>query len=462
MSLWQRISRIELGGRTDGSDRRAYWIAGGAAALLLLVLVPLVTLGGGTEAVLAVRAESREFVAAVVERGPLKAAVTTTYNAPRMRRGGGPQIVELVPEGAYVEPGDLVVRFDDSDLQERLRQEENQLARSQAEYDMTKARQESQMASLQAQLEQTEHSHEQARLNLQRMEFESEVRRRQEELSFEKSVLALERARENIENTKRQNEARLQQLQVRLERRRRDVEEIKQELEQTSLYATQPGLVTYEMTWGPSGRTKVKVGDSPWGGQAIVSIPDLSTMTVNAEISELDVRRVAAGQEVLIRVDAYPDTVYTGRITEVSPLARRVGSSQLKVFDGVVGIQGSDLRLRPGMTATVSIITDYARQAVVVPREAVFRRGDEALVYRLDGGIEEVPVELGPENGSHIVIRSGLESGALVALRDPHRPLESLETAGAEALTQQRQAGGSGGGDAMMTPGPGMRMRIFR
>lgn len=460
MSLWERITRIELGGASDGSKRKYYWIAGGAGILLLLLLIPLAILGGGTEDVLAARAETREFVARVVERGPLKAAMTTAYSAPRMRRGGGPQIIELVPEGTYVEPGDLVVRFDDTQLQERLRQEENQLARSEAEFEMRKASQESDMASLQAQLEQAEYSHEQARLNLQRMEFESEVRKRQEQLSFEKSQLSLERARENIENRRRQNEAQLQQLQLRLDRRRRDVEEIREELEQTTLYATQPGMVTYETNWGPNGRTKVKVGDSPWSGQAIVSIPDLSTMTVELEVSELDVRRVAAGQEALIRVDAYSDTLYTGTVIEVSPLARRVGSSQLKVFDCVVTIRGTDLKLRPGMTATVSIITGYREDAVVVPREAIFRREGTPLVYRLDGGVQEVSVELGPENDNFIVIAGGLEAGALVALRDPHRPLESLQTAGAEALSQQRQAGG--GGESMMLPAPGMRMRIFR
>ena len=214
MSLWERISRIELGGQANGSRSRVYWIAGGTVALLLLILIPLATLGGGTDGVLTARAESREFVATVVERGPLKAAMTTTYSAPRMRRGAGAMIIELVPEGTYVEPGDLVVRFDDSTLQERLRQEQNQLARAEAEFEMRKAQQESNMASLQAALEQAEHRHEQARLNLLRMEFESEVRKRQEELSFQKSELSLERARENIENQRRQNQAQNQQFQI--------------------------------------------------------------------------------------------------------------------------------------------------------------------------------------------------------------------------------------------------------
>ena len=105
------------------------------------------------------------------------------------------------------------------------------------------------------------------------------------------------------------------------------------ELDQTELLAVQPGLVIQEMTWGQSGRTKLKAGDSAYSGQAVISVPDLTIMTVEVQISELDIRRVSVGQEALVRIDAYPDTLYTARVTEISPLARRQGASQMKVFD---------------------------------------------------------------------------------------------------------------------------------
>jgi multidrug efflux pump subunit AcrA (membrane-fusion protein) len=174
------------------------------------------------------------------------------------------------------------------------------------------------------------------------------------------------------------------------------------------------------------------------------------------------------GQKALIRVDAYPDMVYTGEVTDISPLARRSGLSQMKVFDCVVTIDGIDLTLRPGMTAQASIVTAYRPESLVVPLEAVFRQEERALVFTVGNSIEEVEVVLGPENGNWVIIEEGLSVGQRVALRDPFMPLEELETAGIDALLASREAV-PGGGDIgevvsimMRGGGGGGMMRIFR
>jgi len=340
-----------------------------------------------------------------------------------------------------------------------------------AELRKTIAQQESQMASLQASLEQAQHSHEQAELSLQKLQFESVVRQEQERYNFLKSELSLQRAQEAIDTQVRLNGASLQQLQLRVDRAHQELDEMLAELELTTLYAEQPGLVIYETTFGPEGPTKIQVGDSPYSGQTVVSIPNLTTMIVQVQISELDIRKVAVGQEALVRIDAYPDTIYAASVTEISPLARRQGASQMKVFDCTVALKGTDYSLRPGMTAQVSIITSYQPDSVVIPLEAVFRRGSRSIVFTVENGIEEVEVVLGEENGNYVVVKEGLSLGTLVALRDPYIQLETLETAGTEALLQQRDERGTRGmGDIQMIMermsrggrgGGGDRMRIF-
>ncbi len=466
LNWMERLKNLEL--KRSGVKRKGRrLLIGGSLALLVVVVsaVQLLGLGSSADKVMSFRAEHRQMVAMVVERSVLKAAETVTFNAPRLRRGGNIQILEMAEEGSLVAPGDLVVRFDASSLDEQIRGRENDVERSEAQLKKTMAQQESQMASLQASYEQAQHRHEQAELSLRRMTFEAEISRKQEELNFKKSELSLQKAKEAIDTRKSVNEAALQRLQLRLNRDRNELEELRDELLLTELYTESPGLVTYENTWGSNGMTKVKVGDSPYSGQAIVSLPDLSKMAVDIPISELDIHKIAEGQKALIHLDAYPDRVYSAEVTEVSPLASRMGRSQIKVFDCRVVLDETDLSLRPGMTAQISIITHYNPEALVVPLEAIFHREGEPMVFTLDGRPQEVPVVLGVDNGSYVIIQEGIEFGTLVALRDPFTPLEAIESAGADALTQQRGAGAdAGGGFEMHIPGGGrgMSVRIFR
>jgi RND family efflux transporter MFP subunit len=394
-------------------------------------------------------AEVGPFVARVVERGVLTAHRTITFNAPSMRRGGSSvQILEMVAEGTIVEPGDLIVRFDSAALEEQIQQREVSVARSEAQLRRTLAQQESQMASLEASYQQAQHSYQQAVLNQARLEFESEIQKRQEEISFQKSEMSLQRAKEAIDTQKAVNESSLQGSQARLDRDRNELEEMKAELGNTTLFTDSPGLVTYAMTWGQNGLTKVKAGDAPYSGQAIIELPDLSRMKVDVAISELDIHKIAVGQEALVQLDAIPAKVYRAKVTEVSPLASRVGRSDIKAFDCTVVLEETDLKLRPGMTAQVSIITHYSPEALQIPEEAIFRQAGETVVFALNNGIEVMPVTLGARNGSYAVVEAGLEPGMLIALRDPYIPLESLETAGMDALKQQRALGGGSASSA--------------
>ncbi len=443
--------------------------------LVVVIVVAITLLGPSSSAgeVMAAEVTLREFVSIVVEKGELKAARTATFSAPRLRYGGGQLILALAPEGEVIEEGDLVVQFDEASLLDLVANQRSDVAEVEAELTKTIAEQESQMASLQASLENQQHSFAQADLRMRAMKFESQIAQIQEEFNYKKSELALERAQEQLNTQILRDQARLQQRRQTLDRERRELSDLEAELGAAIQYAEYPGLVIYEKTYGTEGEGKVGVGTTAYPGQAIISIPDLTSMTVEVGILEIDIRRVALGQKALIRVDAYPDIVYTGEITDISPLARRSGMSQMKIFDCVVTIDGTDLSLRPGMTAQTSIITHYRAEAIVVPLDAIFYQEERTLVFTVGNSIEEIEVVLGPENGNYVVIEEGLSAGVRVALRDPFMPLEELETAGIDALLANREAAGGGGGSGdigqmvfqMMRGrggGGGDMMRIFR
>jgi HlyD family secretion protein len=447
------------------------WIASGVAVVLMLfAATALFGLDRGADSVMVVEVSARPFMALIVERGNIMAAETEVYAAPRMRwsRESG-QILEMAPEGSIVQAGDMVIRFDSAALLDAIRAQEQDVLEEEADLRKTLAEQDSRMASLVASLEMTQFSFEKAKLNLEKMEFEAEVRKRQEEISFRKSEMSLVRAQEAIESQKRVDAVAIRRLESSLARERSDLEGMKSELANTVLYARQPGLIVYEKSWGASGQTKVKVGDTPYSGQTIITIPNLEKMIIKLSISEMDIHRMAREQQALVVVDAYPDTIYQAVVTDVSPLARRMGISQVKVFDCTVTLQGTDIRLRPGMSAQVSIITGYAERAVQIPLEAVYRRDGQTIVFRLDGSFRETPVVLGAENRNFVIVESGLAAGDLVALRDPFVPLPSITTAGADVLTARRSTAASAGAQVQIMMGGGgrggggrMEVRVFR
>src|SRR5262249_57104888 len=82
---------------------------------------------------------------------------------------------------------------------------------------------------------------------------------------------------------------------------------------------------------------------------------DLSKMEVSASVSESDIGGVAVGQDVTFTVDAYPGAPFRGRVTQVRNAP--VNVQNVVTYDVLVGVENQDLRLKPGMTANVSITT---------------------------------------------------------------------------------------------------------
>jgi HlyD family secretion protein len=149
---------------------------------------------------------------------------------------------------------------------------------------------------------------------------------------------------------------------------------------------------------------------------------DLREMYLRAEISEADIGRVAVGQKATFKVDSYPNRVFEATIWRVvnSPSGR----SNLVTYEATLLVSNDDLALRPGMTASVDIVTDTLVNVVTVPNEALGfkpqgKRGEtvaaptggkSGLVWIpvADGKPGSRRVVLGPTNGFRTAILSGL------------------------------------------------------
>jgi len=141
------------------------------------------------------------------------------------------------------------------------------------------------------------------------------------------------------------------------------------DLNKTRIQAPMNGIVT---------SINKEVGEIALGSvfqeDVILVISDMSRMEVKAEVDETDVVSVSIGDTTLIEIDAIPDTTYKGIVSEIAHSATTKGlgtQEQVTNFEIEVSVIGQDDRFRPGMSATVDIITDIKDSAIVVPIQSL-------------------------------------------------------------------------------------------
>lgn len=194
----------------------------------------------------------------------------------------------------------------------------------------------------------------------------------------------------------------------------------KEQLEKTTITSPIDGFLVLQDIPLESGKRRPQVGDSVWSGVPIATVPDLSQMIVLARVREVDLHRVKDGIKANVALEAYPDLVLDGRIAMIGNLAEEVSDSPWKFFTVTLLLERGDGRLRPGMSVRVSFLLDAVADAVVVPVDAVFTRGEESVCYVRRGGetFEQV-VALGKRNETHVQVRRGISAGEELLLAPP-------------------------------------------
>ena len=122
------------------------------------------------------------------------------------------------------------------------------------------------------------------------------------------------------------------------------------------------------------------VGTGSFAGTEIMRVANLDDMEVRANVNENDVVNVKVGDKARITIDAYPGRKFAGSVKEIASAARTVGQNtqeEVTNFQVKIRIADKDVRLRPGMSATVDIETKTVENVVAVPIQAVTVRSRE-------------------------------------------------------------------------------------
>ena len=148
---------------------------------------------------------------------------------------------------------------------------------------------------------------------------------------------------------------------------------------------------------------------------AVVTMADMTSLQVEADVSESNIERITANQPCEITLDAYPDARYQGYVAKIVPTADRAKATVMVK----VGFRSYDARVLPEMSAKVLFLTktsdspkESVRSILTIPLNAVATRAGGRVVYVIrDNRAVEVPVTVGKEFGSQTEITQGLSAG---------------------------------------------------
>lgn len=391
--------------------------------LSYLAGISLVSCGGSHGEIQQIFTVNRgPFLHTITVTGELEAVHSLVIYAPNIGWNFGlPKISQLVDDGQQVQKDDVLATFDSAEIERAIVEAKSELEIATAELQKAIAQQEAELADLKADLEIAQYGQRISQLKLEQATYEAEIERKEIELDLEKSVINLEKAQQEIVDKQKVHDEGRKKLELKVQQAQMKLQQAEETLASLTVTAPAPGIAIIRKNW--STGNKIQVDDQPWPGMALLGLPDLDSMEARVEINEVDIAKINITQTATIRLDAYPDTQFTGFITDIATLARNKSrESKVKVFDVTIRLNERDDILMPGMTVRCEILVERIDDVLYIPLESLFQEDGKNYVYlKKRGGFEPQKVETGAENDNYVIITDGLDEEDTVALYDPTR-----------------------------------------
>lgn len=415
-----------------------------------MLIVAIATSGCGDSAEIPVhRVEKEDFVHKVTADGLLQAGRTTKLTVP-------PQVVSsvrlawLLPEGARVDEGEVVARFDAKSMEEKLADASVDRSQSDQRIDQTKVQKGQRVEELHADADIADLELEHAR-DYQKTDSQVFSRRELMEDAIDGELAAATKSHAEANAVTEQELAATELALLAIEKRQaqNEIDEAQQGLEALEVRAPHGGLLTYVRNWRGEPPS---VGSEMFRGQSLAEIPDLDSLEAEVYVLEADAGGLAPGQAVEVVVEAHPDQILRGLVERVDPVAQpRFRGSPVQYFGVVVtfpeeGDDAAETRqvlasMKPGQRVRATVYLQNAEDALVVPRQAVHEEDGISRVWKKNGDrFESVKVEVGATGLGKVVVSSGLSEGDAVALRPPDGVTGPASSSSATSETAQPAA----------------------
>ena len=420
--------------------KRGKVISGSVAGIALIALAGF-GIASQRESAVDVRTE-------VIERRDLVSLVTASGIIQPKRKVDisadvSGRVVELaVVEGQTVDEGDFLLRIDPTAFEAAVRRSEAMVAQAQAQ-------------------------EAQARANLLQATSAAE---RAERLAGGDRLISQQEL-EQARTQQQVSEAQFQAARYGVSQATASLNEAQEALRKTTIVSPMPGRVTRLNI--EDGETAV-VGTMNNPGSLLLTVADLGEMEAAVKVDETDVPHISFGDSAVVRIDAFPDQTFSGRVTQIANSAitgqgtAAAGQQNQSVdFEVEITLNDPPAELRPDLSATAEIITETRNKAIAVPIISVtvrdpdgkkFQGGEaevsgpggaaaapaaraaevEGVFVLSDGTADWLPVKIGIAGDQYFEVIEGLKGGETV-IAGPYAAVRDLED-GATVRTPEAPA----------------------
>lgn len=164
---------------------------------------------------------------------------------------------------------------------------------------------------------------------------------------------------------------------------------------------------------GLIGRVYVDIGQQVTPNTPVARVVNIEKVKINVDIPETFLANIGPGQDADITVDTYPDKIFHGKINKISPVL----DVSTRTTPAEIIIENSNMFLKPGMFARVSLVTEVAENVPVIFTESIIGKNSESYVYIVENdAARKRKISLGLREGHLREVKSGVNPGELVVV----------------------------------------------
>ena len=376
---------------------------------LLLILLSISCNKGKQENLTVITGSFRQ---SIIEAGELEAIKASYIMMPQIGWQYGYQfkIIGLGEHGKTVHKSDSIIKLDPSSIYKFIIEKEDVLENELAASKKQTVQSENNIQELNAQLKSELAGYDLKKLEVDRSKFDTDVKKRIKELEFQQATIKLNRVKRNLELKPRLDNYDRQIQRIKVIQCETELKNAKSTLKKLLIRSPLDGIFQVAVNIFTQNPQIWKVGDSPYQGQTIASIPDITKMEAKTYINEAEIKKAKPGMKVIVRLDALPSVPFNGIITNISKIC--LTRDREKVFNVIVEIAETDQRLKPGMTVNCEYILYESDKDMFVPNNCLLKEGGHSYIFIKKGSSSrKIEVLAGLANSNHTIIKGEIKPG---------------------------------------------------
>jgi len=265
-------------------------------------------------------------------------------------------IIHLTPAGTRVKQGDLLVEFDRQaqmrdfvDKQAEYAKLVDQVAEEQAKESAARAKDDTELKAAEDNLRKTE-------LEIQKAEIVSRIDAEKNQENLDEAKATYEQLRETFDLKRKAAQAAIRILEIQRDRTQQTMLHAQANADLMQIRSPLNGVVVLNTIWKQGTMGEVQEGDQVRPGVPFMQVVNPASMQVRVMANQQDFPSLQVGQTATVRLDAYPDLVFTAKLDQVAPIGEGGSfSGKVRAFVVIVAIEGNDPKLMPDLSAAVDV-----------------------------------------------------------------------------------------------------------